>query len=213
MKLQPPTIEWREAPVDEEDAGLDGHRTGAEFLSDEGHFSSLQFIANGNLLWDVDFFEGSLEEAQDRARSEIVTQAAALGVQDFDSFVQALAGNFGWTHDQAMALAVAFVFPGPMLARERFGPVWTTPNRRGRPTRVDRAARVLKLAQAWKLLTGNDPGVFNAHFLKAFEVAAVHLGIVSMRGRPLADLQKFLEQERKKLRSEHFQWSRPTLEG
>ena len=212
MKLRPPQCEWRETPFRERVADFEDAQASSESASDERPFLSLQFVANGVVLWDVDFFEGTLGDARARACSEMAAQAVSLGVQNFDSFVRALAQKLAWTQDQARALAIGFVFPGALFARERFPPVWVAPRRRGRPTKVDRSAWVLKLVNVWKALTGNDPGVSNAHFLKAFEVTVSHLGTLSRKDKPLVELEKFLEQERKKLTSEHFEWSSPFRE-
>jgi len=179
---------------------------------DVSEFFALEFRANDRLLWSVDLRGEAISAAQARARHEMTLQATRLGVANFEVLVRALATDLHWNRDQALALALVFVFPGP-YALERVGVRWDASKSRGRRTMVERAARVQKLAFAWVELTRTPAGISKSYFLKAFAAAAPYLGLDTMRGRPLADAEKFLRQERKKLQSSAFVRVRPPHQG
>ena len=80
-------------------------------------------------------------------------------------------------------------------------------------TSVGRALHIQKLALAWIALTGTRAGISHSRFLAAFAAAAPFLGLHSMRGQPLADAEKFLRQEQRKLRSAYIKRIRPPLQG
>lgn len=203
-----PKVQWQLAAGDRLPLVLSGSLSSQRLDPDAiSRFTSLQFCANDRMLWSVDLYDNDIASARNRACKEMRDQAAGLGA-NLHCMIRDLRTALHWQEDEARALGLLFVFPGP-YAIEAIGARWREPKRRGRPTSVKRALVVRRLVLAWQALTGKPAGISHAHFLDAVTEAVPFMGLSSMRGQPLADTEKFLRQERQKLRSRHFEWNRP----
>jgi hypothetical protein len=203
VRIAPPGVIFEVRPlVDDGQQGLTtrGRRYVARLYRQE---------SNPQLLWETETDKSLPTDAMVAMRRQINTQAGELGL-DIDAIATAIKEELKWSADQALSLALEFVFPATLAGTELRSHV-EYKGGRGRPAIIDaQTLAVGRLMAAWQRSVGSAPALgADSTFPKVIAAVAAHFGL-TVRGthEEFAEKRLALLAERKKLDSGRIRYAK-----
>jgi hypothetical protein len=203
MRIAPPTILFEVRPL------VDNGQQGPA-ASDRRYVARLyRQEPNPQLLWETEINDRLRADAKAMMRKQIRVQAGELGMNS-NAIATAIEEELKWSSDQALSLALEFIFPLTLAGIELRSHV-EPKGGRGRPVIIDAQTLLVgRLMAAWQRSVGHAPALgADSTFPKVMAAVAPYFGL-TVRGtdEEFAEMRLALLAERKKLDSGRIRYAK-----